>query len=58
MIVRNLDQLRSPHRIESLVSREATFLFNNLLFVALALLGIETYLSNRRRANALVTVRT
>ena len=36
MIVRNLDQLRSPHRIDSLVSREATFLFNNLLFVALA----------------------
>ena len=36
MIARNLDQLRSPHRIDSLVSREATFLFNNLLFVALA----------------------
>ena len=36
VIVRNLDQLRSPHRIDSLVSREATFLFNNLLFVALA----------------------
>ena len=36
VIARNLDQLRSPHRIDSLVSREATFLFNNLLFVALA----------------------
>ena len=36
VIGRNLDQLRSPHRIDSLVSREATFLFNNLLFVALA----------------------
>ena len=36
VIMRNLDQLRSPHRIDSLVSREATFLFNNLLFVALA----------------------
>ncbi len=36
VITRNLDQLRSPHRIDSLVSREATFLFNNLLFVALA----------------------
>ena len=36
VIVRNLDQLRSPHRIDSVVSREATFLFNNLLFVALA----------------------
>ena len=36
VISRNLDQLRSPHRIDSLVSREATFLFNNLLFVALA----------------------
>jgi cytochrome c-type biogenesis protein CcmF len=36
VIVRNLDHLRSPHRIDSLVSREATFLFNNLLFVALA----------------------
>jgi cytochrome c-type biogenesis protein CcmF len=36
VIGRNLDQLRSPHKIDSLVSREATFLFNNLLFVALA----------------------
>jgi cytochrome c-type biogenesis protein CcmF len=36
VIARNLDQLRSPHRIDSLVSREATFLFHNLLVVALA----------------------
>ncbi len=28
--------LRAEHRMESLVSREATFLFNNLLFVGLA----------------------
>ena len=36
VISRNAHRLRSPHRIESPVSREATFLFNNLLFVALA----------------------
>ena len=31
-----LPLLRSEHRLESLVSREATFLFNNLLLLALA----------------------
>ncbi len=36
LIVSRLDILRSEHRMESLVSREATFLFNNLLFVGLA----------------------
>ena len=36
MIVRSLPLLRSQHQIESVVSREASFLFNNLLFVAFA----------------------
>jgi cytochrome c-type biogenesis protein CcmF len=35
MIVWRLPLLRADHRLESVVSREATFLFNNLLFVAL-----------------------
>jgi cytochrome c-type biogenesis protein CcmF len=36
LIVSRLDDLRSPRRIDSLVSREAVFLVNNLLLVALA----------------------
>jgi cytochrome c-type biogenesis protein CcmF len=36
VILTHLPLLRARHRIESVVSREATFLFNNLLFVALA----------------------
>ena len=36
VILTHLPLLRARHRIESAVSREATFLFNNLLFVALA----------------------
>jgi cytochrome c-type biogenesis protein CcmF len=36
LIVTRLPLLRSEHRMESLVSREATFLFNNLLFVGIA----------------------
>jgi cytochrome c-type biogenesis protein CcmF len=36
LILSRIDLLRSEHRMESLVSREATFLFNNLLFVGLA----------------------
>jgi hypothetical protein len=44
---------------EPRAAREARQSFwRYLLFIALALLGIETYLSNRRRANVLVTVRT
>jgi cytochrome c-type biogenesis protein CcmF len=35
MILWRLPLLRAEHRLESVVSREATFLFNNLLFVAL-----------------------
>jgi cytochrome c-type biogenesis protein CcmF len=31
--VRNASHLRSEHKLESLVSRESSFLFNNLLFV-------------------------
>ena len=37
LIVARLPLLRSKTRLESLVSREATFLYNNLLLVALAL---------------------
>jgi cytochrome c-type biogenesis protein CcmF len=33
----NKDHLRSEHRLESLVSRESSFLFNNLLFLLLTL---------------------
>src|SRR3954454_22059818 len=36
VISTHLPLLRARHRIESVVSREATFLFNNLLLVALA----------------------
>ena len=36
MLVWRLPLLRSEHRLESLVSREATFLFNNLLLLAFA----------------------
>jgi cytochrome c-type biogenesis protein CcmF len=36
LLITRIDILRSDHRMESLVSREATFLFNNLLFVGLA----------------------
>ena len=37
MICLRLPQLRTTARLESLVSREATFLYNNLLLVALCL---------------------
>jgi cytochrome c-type biogenesis protein CcmF len=37
LIFRRLPQLRARTRLESLVSREATFLYNNLLLVALCL---------------------
>ena len=36
LMLARMELLRSDHRMESLVSREATFLFNNLLFVGLA----------------------
>lgn len=36
LILWRLPQLRADQRLESLASREATFLFNNLLFVGLA----------------------
>jgi cytochrome c-type biogenesis protein CcmF len=36
MLVWRLPLLRSDHKLESVVSREATFLFNNLLLLALA----------------------
>jgi cytochrome c-type biogenesis protein CcmF len=34
---RNKDHLRSEHHLESLISRESSFLFNNLLFLLLTL---------------------
>ena len=36
LVVWRLDLLRSEHRLDSLLSREAFFLFNNLVFVGLA----------------------
>jgi cytochrome c-type biogenesis protein CcmF len=33
--VKNKDHLRSEHKLESMISRESSFLFNNLLFVLL-----------------------
>src|SRR6478736_5327189 len=36
LVVWRLDLLRSDHRLDSLLSREALFLFNNLVFVGLA----------------------
>ncbi|MGH9494059.1 MAG: heme lyase CcmF/NrfE family subunit, partial [Candidatus Sulfotelmatobacter sp.] len=35
--VKNKDHLRSEHKLESLISRESSFLFNNLLFVLVTL---------------------
>jgi cytochrome c-type biogenesis protein CcmF len=35
--IKNKDHLRSEHKLESLVSRESSFLFNNLLFLLLTL---------------------
>jgi cytochrome c-type biogenesis protein CcmF len=35
--IKNKEHLRSEHQLESLVSRESSFLFNNLLFVLLTL---------------------
>ncbi len=35
--LKNKDHLRSEHKLESLVSRESSFLFNNLLFLLLTL---------------------
>jgi cytochrome c-type biogenesis protein CcmF len=37
LVLRRLSLLRSPTRLESLVSREASFLYNNLLLVAFTL---------------------
>jgi cytochrome c-type biogenesis protein CcmF len=37
MLLRRLDDLRSENRLESLFSREAAFLYNNLLFMTLTL---------------------
>lgn len=37
LVLRRLPQLRSPTRLESVVSREAAFLYNNLLLLALCL---------------------
>lgn len=37
LVFRRLPELRSPTRIESVVSREAAFLYNNLLLLALCL---------------------
>jgi cytochrome c-type biogenesis protein CcmF len=35
--LKNKDHLRSEHKLESLISRESSFLFNNLLFLLLTL---------------------
>jgi len=35
LLVKRLPQLRSDHRLESVVSRESSFLFNNLFFVGI-----------------------
>jgi cytochrome c-type biogenesis protein CcmF len=36
LLLLRLDQLKSKARLESLISRESTFLFNNLIFVGIA----------------------
>ena len=41
LILARLPTLRSRSRLESVVSREAAFLYNNLLLVAFALRTIE-----------------
>ncbi len=37
LLLRRLDDLRSDNRLESVVSREAVFMFNNLLFITLTI---------------------
>jgi cytochrome c-type biogenesis protein CcmF len=37
LLVSRLDSLKTEHRLESLVSRESSFLFNNLILVGIAL---------------------
>lgn len=37
LIISKLDQIKGKERLESFLSRESSFLFNNLLFVALAI---------------------
>ena len=39
--VRNRDHLKSEHRLESLVSRESSFLFNNLLFLLICFVALS-----------------
>jgi cytochrome c-type biogenesis protein CcmF len=39
--VSNRSYLRSEHRLESLVSRESSFLFNNVLFLAICLVALS-----------------
>ena len=36
LLIVRLPTLRADHKLESVISREATFLFNNLLLLALA----------------------
>jgi cytochrome c-type biogenesis protein CcmF len=59
LVVWRLPLLQSEHRMESLVSREATFLFNNLLFVGLTfaiLWGVLYPLASKAFANDPITV--
>ncbi len=49
--VKNKSHLRSEHKLESLVSRESSFLFNNLLFVACVLHGAMGNVVSRRFRN-------
>jgi cytochrome c-type biogenesis protein CcmF len=59
LVVWRLPLLGSEHRMESLVSREATFLFNNLLFVGLTfaiLWGVLYPLASKAFAGEAITV--
>ena len=45
--IRNHEHLRSEHKLESLISRESSFLFNNLLFVLLCFTVLGEHGSRR-----------
>ena len=46
--VKNRSHLRSEHKLESIVSRESSFLFNNLLFVMFCFTGSTSSSTSRR----------
>ena len=56
-VVKRLPQLRSDHRLESVISRESSFLFNNLFFVYIMLArGVPCFQLFRKCASSKISV--